>query len=219
MGFVYLRLYDTIVVNNSRGVSMDNTFLPLLFRMKYIGRWGLMYNTQPEDLMQHTLECAFVAHYLAMAGNRYCGKDYDAGKLAVYALYHDIPEVLTGDLPTPVKYYSDDMRSVYRQIERTAAEKLRSHLPEELRADYAPYLGLGDSQLTAAEANLLKIADKLCAYIKCVRELNAGNREFRPAYAAIGQELEGMDCEELRYFMANCLPAFSLSLDELKGTL
>ena len=147
---------------------MENTFLPLIFRMRYISRWSLMFNTEKEDLMQHTAECAFLTHFLATVGNTVFHKNFDADKLAVYALYHDASEVLTGDLPTPVKYYNDEMKSIYKQIEKTAADKLKQHLPESLRSVYAPYLD--GTALSAGEKQLLKCADKLCAYIKCIYE-------------------------------------------------
>ena len=196
---------------------MDNTFLPLIFRMRYINRWSLMFNTEQEDLMQHTAECAFLVHFLATIGNRCFEKQYDAHKLAVCALFHDAPEVLTGDLPTPVKYYNDEMKTIYKQIEKGAADKLKNHLPQELRADYAAYLHA--SELTPGEKKLLKCADKLCAYIKCIYELNAGNKEFQHAYAAIGKEIGAIQSDELQYFLVHCLPAFSLTLDDLQGTL
>ena len=198
---------------------MENTFLPLIFRMRYISRWSLMYNTEKEDLMQHAAECAFLTHFLATIGNRVFGKQYDAERLAVHALVHDASEVLTGDLPTPVKYYNDEMKAIYKQIEKSAAEKLQNHLPPELRAAYAPYLGT--AQLAPQEQALLKCADKLCAYIKCIYERNAGNMEFQHAYVGIGREIETMQAEsdELQYFLAHCLPAFSLTLDDLQGTL
>ncbi|MBS1481370.1 MAG: 5'-deoxynucleotidase [Christensenellaceae bacterium] len=196
---------------------MDNTFLPLIFRMRYINRWSLMFNTEQEDLMQHTAECAFLVHFLATIGNRCFEKQYDADKLAVCALFHDAPEVLTGDLPTPVKYYNDEMKTIYKQIEKSAADKLKNHLPQELRADYAAYLHA--SELTPGEKKLLKCADKLCAYIKCIYELNAGNKEFQHAYAAIGKEIGAIQSDELQYFLVHCLPAFSLTLDDLQGTL
>lgn len=196
---------------------MDNTFLPLIFRMRYINRWSLMFNTEQEDLMQHTAECAFLVHFLATIGTRCFEKQYDADKLAVCALFHDAPEVLTGDLPTPVKYYNDEMKTIYKQIEKNAADKLKNHLPQELRADYAAYLHA--SELTPGEKKLLKCADKLCAYIKCIYELNAGNKEFQHAYAAIGKEIGAIQSDELQYFLVHCLPAFSLTLDDLQGTL
>jgi len=196
---------------------MTNTFLALIFRMRHINRWGLMHNTQTESLMQHTTECALIAHTLALTGNRLYGKAYDADKLAVYALFHDVTEVLTGDLPTPVKYYNEDMRKTYKDIEQTAAEALLAHLPDFLKDDYTAYLH-GDG-LEAEEKKLLKAADKLCAYIKCVTELQAGNREFAAAHEAIGRELAKADAPEVTYFMAHCMEAFARSLDELKGTL
>ena len=196
---------------------MDNTFLPLIFRMRYINRWSLMFNTEQEDLMQHTAECAFLVHLLATIGNRCFEKQYDADKLAVCALFHDAPEVLTGDLPTPVKYYNDEMKTIYKQIEKNAADKLKNHLPQEPGADYAAYLHA--SELTPGEKKLLKCADKLCAYIKCIYELNAGNKEFQHAYAAIGKEIGAIQSDELQYFLVHCLPAFSLTLDDLQGTL
>ena len=196
---------------------MDNTFLPLIFRMRYINRWSLMFNTEQEDLMQHTAECAFLVHFLATIGNRCFEKQYDADKLAVCALFHDAPEVLTGDLPTPVNYYNDAMNTIYKQTEKSAADKLKNHLPQELRADYAAYLHA--SELTPGEKKLLKCADKLCAYIKCIYELNAGNKEFQHAYAAIGKEIGAIQSDELQYFLVHCLPAFSLTLDDLQGTL
>ena len=196
---------------------MENTFLPLIFRMKHIRRWGLMHNTQNEDLLQHTAECAFIVHYLAIIGNRCFGKKYDVDKLTVCALFHDTTEVFTGDLPTPVKYFNKDMRNVYGQIEHAASEKLKDNLPPDLRSDYAVYLD--ENNLSDDERKLIKIADKLCAYIKCVSELNAGNKEFQSAFAAIQKQIENFESEELKYFLDNCLAAFSLSLDELKGTL
>jgi len=196
---------------------MIDTFLALIFRMRHIRRWGLMHNTQGESLTQHTAECAFLAHYLAMLGNTHFGKAYNADKLAVCALFHDVTEVLTGDLPTPVKYYNENMRQTYKDIEATAATSLLAHLPEAHRTAYGAYMHADG--LTDEERRLLKTADKLCAYIKCVTELNAGNTEFCAAREAIRRDLDGMESEELTYFMAHCVDSFSLSLDELKGTL
>lgn len=194
-----------------------NTFLPLIFRMKHISRWSLMHNTQQEDLMQHSAETAFIVHYLALVGNARFGKTYNADKLATCALYHDVAEVFTGDLPTPIKYFNDDMRTTYHQIEQTALEKLKSGLPDDLQDTYADYLK--GNTLTIEEATLLKTADKLCAYIKCIQELNAGNKEFEPACKAIREQLNSSQSEELQYFLDNNLEAFTLTLDELGGTL
>ena len=196
---------------------MENTFLPLIFRMKHINRWSLMYNTQQEDLMQHTMECAFITNYLTIIGNRYFGKNYDVNKLTVCALFHDITEVLTGDMPTPVKNFNDEIRNIYKQIEKTAAERLKSHLPRDLINDYNVYLD--GSKLSDEERKVIKISDKLCALIKCIQEINAGNKEFITAYNGIQRDLENIESDELKYFLEHCLASFSLSLDDIKGTL
>jgi len=195
---------------------MENAFIPLIFRMKYINRWGLKFNTQKEDVMQHSVECAFIAHFLALIGNRYFGKEYNIDKLTVCALYHDAAEVLTGDLPTPIKYFNDDMRNIYKRIEIAASEKIITYLPNDLQEEYSSYLN--GTSLSDEERKILKISDKLCAYIKCMLEINAGNKEFQPAFKDICKEIESIDNEELKYFLDNCLAAFSLSLDDLKNT-
>jgi len=196
---------------------MENTFLPLIFRMRHINRWGLKHNTQKEDLMQHTAECAFITHYLAMIGNSYFGKTYNIDKLAVCALFHDCSEVLTGDLPTPIKYFNDEMKCIYKKVEKAASDKLKSHLPADFKNAYSTYID--GSGLSGDEKQIIKIADKLCAYIKCIHELNAGNKEFASAYDAIRSEIESFENKELAYFLENCLPGFSLPLDDLGGTL
>jgi len=195
---------------------MENTFVPLIFRMKYINRWGLKFNTQTENVMQHTAECAFLTHYLALVGNQYFGKSYNVDKLTVCALYHDATEVLTGDLPTPIKYFNNDMEKIYKQIESAASEKLIEHLPQDLQDDYAAYIhGFG---LSDEEKALLKISDFLCAYIKCIHEINAGNKEFQLAYEDIKGKIENIDNQELKYFLKNDLAAFSHPLDDLRAT-
>ena len=198
-------------------MNMDNTFLPLIFRMRHIRRWSLMRNTQTENLTEHSAECAFVVNLLAVIGNKYFGRDWDVNKLMAFALFHDITEVLTGGLPTPVKYFSPDMRDTYKGIERVAGEKLLAHLPVDLQGEYAGYIS--GSGLNGDERLLLKCADKLCAYIKCVQELDAGNKEFRHALAALRKQIDKMECVELQYFIEHCMAAFTMSLDELKGML
>ena len=198
---------------------MEYNFFALISRMKYIDRWALMRNNREENLCEHCLEVSMIAHALATIGNVRYGKTLNAERAALIGLYHDASEIITGDMPTPVKYYNDEMKAIYKQIEKSAAEKLQNHLPPELRAAYAPYLGT--AQLAPQEQALLKCADKLCAYIKCIYERNAGNMEFQHAYVGIGREIETMQAEsdELQYFLAHCLPAFSLTLDDLQGTL
>ena len=208
--FSYRKTAGVVAINN-----MENTFIPLIFRMKYINRWGLKFNTQNENVMQHTAECAFIAHFLAIIGNRYFGKSYDADKLAVCALYHDATEVYTGDLPTPIKYFNDDMANIYKQIEHAASEKIMQHLPQDLQTDYAAYLE--GTALTEAEKHILKISDLLCAYIKCIHEINTGNNEFRLAHEDIQERIENIESQELKYFLDNCLAAFSHPLDDLKA--
>lgn len=190
------------------------SYLALLFRMKYINRWSLMHNTQNENLSQHTLECAFLAHFLAAVGNEYFSKGYNEERVAVAAMYHDASEILTGDLPTPIKYYNEAMQHTYKTIEAEAALRLLERLPSELQARYSAYFG---SELPNDERKLIKTADKLCAYIKCEQELAAGNGEFTAAHKTIEAELRRLGGEELEYFLENCLSAFTMTLDELNG--
>lgn len=194
---------------------MQNTFLANLFRMKHINRWSLMHNTQQENLSEHSFECALVVHFLAMIGNVYCGKNYDADKLATFALFHDASETLTGDLPTPIKYFNKDIYAAFDEIETLAAAKIVAYLPEELKDAYAPYFA--KTSLKPEEKALLGAADKLCAYIKCISEITAGNREFSIAYKTINAQIYTNPLAEVSFFLENCTEAFSLSLDELQG--
>lgn len=192
-----------------------NTFFPLAFRMKYINRWGLMRNTSCENLLEHSAECAMLAHALAEIGNTYFGKCYNADALALKALYHDISEIYTGDLPTPVKYHNELISSSYKDIEKGAVNKLISKLPEELQIKYSEAL---DHETEHDGAKLIvKAADKLCALIKCIEEISNGNREFLQAEKATRDSLNKMTgiCPELGYFMEHFLPEFEKSLDEL----
>ena len=189
---------------------MENSFFAILFRQKYIKRWGLMRNTTDENLSEHSAETAFVAHALAIIGNKIYGKNYDANSIAVTALYHDAAEIYTGDLPTPVKYYSEEMRKNYKQIEAAAEKILVSHLPEEFRDTYADII----SGASGEEKVLIKAADKICALIKCIEEGKSGNSEFASAEKATRAALEKMDCPEANYFMKEFLPAFLATIDE-----
>ncbi|MBQ4065010.1 MAG: 5'-deoxynucleotidase [Clostridia bacterium] len=192
---------------------MTNSFFALLFRQKYIQRWGLMRNSIPESLAEHTAEAAVIAHALAVIGNTVFGKTYDPDRVAALALFHDAPEVFTGDLPTPIKYFSPEMKQGYDKIEAQAIDKLLSKLPKELRASYEPLLAPAEAD--AETKRLVKIADKLCAYIKCLTEEAGGNREFLSARRTIEADLDKMDSDELRYFRENLLDAFSLTIDEM----
>lgn len=172
-----------------------------------------MRNTTPESLSEHTAEAAIIAHALALIGNTCFGKSYDPDRVAALALFHDATEVLTGDLPTPIKYFSPEMRRDYRLIEAQAADKLLAKLPNELRESYEQLLTPAEKDKDAMQ--LVKIADKLCAYIKCVTEETAGNREFLSARRSIEAELDTWESEELSYFRKHLLDAFTLTIDEM----
>lgn len=192
---------------------MSHNFFALISRMRYIGRWGLMRNTFQENIQEHSHMVAVLAHALAVIRRDVFGGPIDPGQAAVLALYHDAPEILTGDLPTPIKYYSPEIRDAYKEVEAVSARKLLSLLPEELRPAYAPLLREDpDSDLH----RLVKAADKLSAYIKCVEELKAGNHEFKQAAEQTRKSLAAMALPELDYFMEHFLPGFSLTLDELQ---
>ena len=156
---------------------MEYHFYALLARMRYIRRWALMRNTEPENVQEHSHMVAVLAHALALIQNRYYGGTLDPGQAALLALYHDATEILTGDLPTPIKYYNPTLRRDYQAVEDAAARQLLELLPPELREDYIPWFSEPDPELRA----VVKAADKLDAYLKCVRELKAGNSEFRKA--------------------------------------
>lgn len=188
-------------------------FFALLSRMRYIQRWGLMRNTFQENIQEHSHMVAVLAHGLAMIDRELCGGDADPDRCAAAALFHDAPEILTGDLPTPIKYANDDIRTAYRQVEEVSARKLLSMLPPEIQAGYEPLLLETDD----AVRQIVKAADKLSAYIKCVEELKAGNQEFATAAAQTRDALEQMDLPCLRYFMEHCLPSFAETLDQLQG--
>lgn len=190
-----------------------NSFFAFCFRQKYITRWALMRNISPETLSEHSAEVAILAHALALIGNRIYGASHNPDRIACAALFHDVPEVITGDLPTPIKYFSPAIKQGYGAIEETAIETLLSRLPEELRADYASLLRA--SEQDEETVRLIKAADKLAAYIKCLEEEKGGNTEFRSAAASILTALEAMPCPELHYFMRELLPAFRLTLDEI----
>ncbi|MBE6621732.1 MAG: 5'-deoxynucleotidase [Ruminococcaceae bacterium] len=192
---------------------MTSSFFALLFRQKYIRRWGLMRSSIPETLAEHTAEAAVIAHALAVIGNTVYGKSYDPDRAAALALFHDAPEVLTGDLPTPIKYFSPEMKAGYSKIEENAVETLLSKLPDELKGAYEPLLTPAEAD--AETMRLIKIADRLCAYIKCLTEEAGGNRDFLSARRSIEQDLDRIDSDELRYFREHLLGAFSLTIDDM----
>lgn len=193
---------------------MKNNFFAFASRIKYINRWALMRNTTYETLSQHSYEVATLAHALAAIGNRRLGKNYDAARAALLGLYHDTPEIITGDMPTPVKYHSGEMREAFAKVEQYAGERLLSMLPDDLRPDYEPLLTENGTETDLCR--LVKAADKLSAYIKCIEERKAGNAEFSEAEKATKKALENLDCPELQIFLSDFLPAYSLPLDKLK---
>jgi 5'-deoxynucleotidase len=189
-------------------------FFAYLSRMRFIRRWGLMHSTHVENIQEHSLRVALIAHGLAVIRNRLFGGAVNAGRMAVLALYHDAGEVLTGDLPRPVKYFNPEIEVSYRRIETVAREKLLGMVPEPLRAEYAGLLH--QDSATPDEQALIKAADKLCAYMKCLEEVTAGNREFAEAEKALRQSIEAIDLPEVRYFVATFVPSFRLTLDDLR---
>ena len=191
---------------------MNSHFFAYISRMRFIQRWALMRNTAPENVQEHSHQVAVLAHALAVIRNEQFGGHLDPGAVAVAALYHDASEILTGDMPTPIKYDNPAIRSAYQDVEAVAERKLLQMLPPELQGAYAPVLTAVDPEVE----RLVKAADKLSAHIKCLEELKAGNAEFREAAAQTRKALEAFDLPEVRYFMDTFLPSFSLTLDELK---
>lgn len=184
-----------------------------LSRMKFIRRWGLMRNTYPESIQEHSLRVAMVAHALAVIRNRLFAGNVDAERAAVLALYHDATEVLTGDLPAPVKYFNPEIKNAYKEIEAAAAKRLLHMIPEALKADYQGLFFAEEADRASRE--LVKAADKICAYLKCLEELGAGNQEFAKAEKALRASVEELDFPEVRYFLDTFVPSFRLTLDEL----
>lgn len=191
---------------------MKSHFFAYISRMRFIQRWALMRNTAPENVQEHSHQVAVLAHALAVIRNEKFGGRLDPGAVAVAALYHDASEILTGDMPTPIKYDNPAIQGAYRDVEKMAEQKLLGMLPQELREVYAPILTVPDEETR----RLVKAADKLSAHIKCLEELKAGNLEFRQAAEQTRRALESYDLPEVRYFIDIFLESFSLSLDELK---
>ena len=188
---------------------MDNAFFAILSRMKTIARWGLMRGTRQENLSEHTLEVAYLTHALVSLGNRRFGRQLDPGQAVLYALYHDCSEILTGDMPTPVKYHNDALRTAYKAVETEAAGRLLQKLPPELRQDFAPCF-----DIPADYAPLVKAADKLSALIKCQEEKSSGNHEFDRAYETTLASLRQMALPEAEAFLAEFFPAYGYTLDD-----
>ena len=189
---------------------MQNGFFAMAFRMKYIQRWGLMYSVHPENLSTHSLEVAVCAHALAMIGNTHFGKNYDADRIAAKALYHDVPEIFTGDIPTPVKYYSEETHTSYAAVESAALEKLFTMLPDELRPSFESMFTYNED-----EKHLIKAADKICALLKCRDEAHFGNPDFAEAEKTLRESITDSACEEADYFLETFGESFSQPIDTL----
>ena len=188
-------------------------FSALLARMKYITRWSLMHSTRAESLSEHTCDTALLAHMLCLIARRYTGTPCRPKTVAVAALYHDAPEIITGDMPTPVKYANHALRDAYKALEAESVRSMTGLLPEKLGEEISPFIS--GELLTAEEKRLLKAADRLSALIKCMEEQRSGNHEFDAAFAQQKAALEAMHCPEADWFMAHCLPCYTQNLDEL----
>lgn len=190
---------------------MSSHFYAMMSRMKNIHRWGLMRNTRLENLSEHSLEVAFIAHALAIIRNRRFGGNVDANAVAVVAMFHDTSEIITGDMPTPIKYYNANIKNVYKEIEGNAEQRLISLLPQDLRDDFAPVYNPNNEV-----EQLVKAADKISALIKCIEEKNSGNQEFVSAEKSTIESIKAMNLPEANMFLDEFMDSFSLTLDELK---
>ena len=191
---------------------MTYRFYALIARMRYIGRWGLMRNTFRENVQEHSHMVAVLAHGLAVIQRDVLHQSADPDRCAAAALFHDASEILTGDLPTPIKYYDPAIQAAYKQVEAVSCKKLLSMLPEALQSSYEPLLNESDPDVKT----IVKAADKLSAHIKCMEEIKAGNMEFKRAAEQTREALQAMRLPELDWFMEHCMDSFSMTLDELE---
>lgn len=189
---------------------MESKFFAFMSRMRYIDRWSLMRNTVKENNAEHSLMVCFIAHCLAVIENEFFGGDYDVCKIGMIGAYHEASEVITGDMPTPIKYFSKEIHDAYKSVENVARDKILATLPEKLTGYYDDLINASPD-----EYKLVKYADKLTAYVKCVEEQATGNSEFKKAAKSIEKELEGYGSRSVDYFMETFVPSFALTLDEL----
>jgi 5'-deoxynucleotidase len=187
-------------------------FFAFINRMKFIKRWSLMRSVREENIMEHSLQVSVIAHALALIKNKKFGGTVNVEKVVLLAQYHEVGEVITGDLPTPIKYFNPDIKNAYKDLEKDASLRLLGMLPEELKDEYEKYVLPDES---SEEYKIVKFADRLAAYLKCVEEVRAGNSEFKKAKTAIGAELKGAKREEVDYYLREFAPAYDLTLDEL----
>jgi 5'-deoxynucleotidase len=197
-------------------ITLTSSFYAYLSRLRWIKRWGLKRNAHEENVMEHSWEVSVIAHTLALIKNRYYGGTVDANAVATAALYHDITEVITGDLPTPIKYHSPEINAAYKQIEQRAEFELLALLPEKLQADFRALIQ--HDQIPEAHLELIKAADKISAYLKCQSELKAGNREFETASEQIALKIAESQQPEVIFFMQVFVPSCKLTLDGLMKT-
>lgn len=194
---------------------MANEFFAMMSRMKFIERWALMRNSTTENICEHSLEVAMIAHALAVISNKRLGNKVDADRVAVLAMYHDSTEIITGDMPTPVKYYNEEIKVAFKEVERVAAKRLLSMLPEDLREEYEP--AFIEREEDAYLWTLMKAADKISALIKCLQEKKAGNHEFISAERTLRDSVLAMNLKEVEIFFEEFLPAYEKTLDELNS--
>ncbi len=189
-----------------------NKFFAFINRMKYIKRWSLMRSIREENIMEHSHQVSVIAHALAIIRNKMFGGNVDVSKVVLLAQYHEVGEVITGDLPTPIKYFNPEIKSAYKDLEKNACEKILNMLPDDLKLEYQKYI---IPETDTQEYHIVKYADRLCAYLKCLEEIKAGNTEFKKARASILSDLKTIKAKEVDYFLKECAPAYELALDEL----
>ena len=187
-------------------------FFAFINRMKYIKRWSLMRSIREENIMEHSQQVAVIAHALALISNKIYGENLDVNKVVLLAQYHEVGEVITGDLPTPIKYFNPEIKSAYKDLEHNACEKILGMLPNTLMEEYREYI-IADEN--TPEYKMVKYADRLAAYLKCVEEVKAGNSEFKKAKSSIEKELKKAESPAVQYYLKEFAPAFELTLDEL----
>ena len=188
----------------------ENGFFAFVHRMKYITRWGLMRNTRYENLKEHSFDVAVVAHGIATIGNSYYNKNYNADRIAMCAMFHDANEAITGDMPTPVKYGNPEIMKAYKELEAQAKKRILSMLPMELEKEYHGYMYMSD----ADEKRVVKAADKISAYIKCIEEERAGNDDFATAKKTLKKAIHSFNMPEVKHFMKEFVPVYGLNVDD-----
>ena len=187
-------------------------FFAFLNRMKFIKRWSLMRSVREENIMEHSQQVAVIAHALALINNKIYGGNIDVSKVVLLAQYHEVGEVITGDLPTPIKYFNPEIKSAYKDLEKNASARLLNMLPETLKEEYQEYILPNED---SEEYKMVKCADRLSAYLKCVEEVKAGNSEFKKAKTSILNELKSAKSQDVDYYLKEFAPAYELTLDEL----